>query len=129
METRHLILDTAQRMFSDHCDKPLLDSAEQGVFPTALLTLIRENGFQQLAMHTSGVALADALAVLKPAGQHALPLPLAEMLLGNRWRSELNNKARKELEALVGCYPTANQASAWKSALKSLRQEMVELGD
>lgn len=85
METRQLILDTAERMFSDHCDKTLLDSAERGVFPAALLELIRENGFQQLAMPASGVDLADALAVLKSAGRHALPLPLAEMLLGNRW--------------------------------------------
>ena len=85
METRNLILDTADRMFSDHCDKALLDEAERGEFPRALLDLVRENGFQQLAMPSSGVELADALAVLRPAGRHGVPLPLAEMLLGNRW--------------------------------------------
>lgn len=85
METRTLLLDTAEKMFADHCDKPLLDAAELGRFPDGLLNVIRESGFQQLAMASSGVDLADALAVLKVAGRHALPLPLAEMVLGNRW--------------------------------------------
>ncbi len=85
MDTRRMLLDTAEKMFADHCDKPLLDLAEQGEFPAALLGVIREGGFQQLAMPSSGVELADALAVLRVAGLYALPLPLAEMLLANRW--------------------------------------------
>ena len=85
MDTRQMLLDTAEKMFADHCDKALLDQAEQGQFPDSLLGLIREGGFQQLAMSSSGVDLADALAVLRVAGLYALPLPLAEMLLANRW--------------------------------------------
>lgn len=85
MSTRTLLLDTADRIFADHCDKALLDAAERGDFPEALLALVRENGFQQLAMAGSGVDLADALAVLTTAGRHAVPLPLAEVLLANRW--------------------------------------------
>jgi len=85
MNTRTLLLDSAERIFADHCDKPTLDRAEQGEFPDGLMALIRENGFQQLAMPESGVALEDALAVLKVAGRYALPLPLAEIVLANRW--------------------------------------------
>ena len=85
MDTRQMLLDTAEKIFADHCDKALLDSAEQGEFPSDLLNVIREGGFQQLAMPSSGVELADALAVLRVAGLHAAPLPLAEMLLANRW--------------------------------------------
>ncbi|MEM8765942.1 MAG: acyl-CoA dehydrogenase [Pseudomonadota bacterium] len=85
MSTRTLLLDTADRIFADHCDKSLLDAAERGEFPEDLFSLVRENGFQQLAMVSSGVDLADALAVLTTAGHHAAPLPLAEMLLANRW--------------------------------------------
>lgn len=85
MDTRQMLLDTAEKMFADHCDKALLDRAEQGDFPDALLGVIREGGFQQLAMPSSGVDLGDALAVLRSAGLYALPLPLAEMLLANRW--------------------------------------------
>ena len=91
MDTRQMLLDTAEKMFADHCDKALLDQAEKGEFPAALLGLIREGGFQQLAMTGSGVDLADALAVLRVAGLYAVPLPLAEMLLANRW---LNDDAR-----------------------------------
>ena len=86
-----MLLDTAEKIFADHCDKALLDRAEQGEFPADLLAVIREGGFQQLAMPSSGVELADALAVLRVAGLHAVPLPLAEMLLANRW---LNDDAR-----------------------------------
>ena len=85
MDTRQMLLDTAEKMFADHCDKSLLDQAERGEFPDGLLGLIRDGGFQQLAMSSSGVELADALAVLRVAGLYALPLPLAEMLLANRW--------------------------------------------
>ena len=66
-------------------DPDALDQAEQGEFPRALLDLIRGGGFQQLAMPSSGVDLADALAVLRVVGLYAVPLPLAEMLLANRW--------------------------------------------
>jgi len=85
MNTRQMLLDTAEKIFSDHCDKALLDAAEQGEFPQAVYDLIIEGGFQLLATPESGVDLADALAVLNVAGQYALPLPLAEMLLANRW--------------------------------------------
>ena len=85
MDTRQLLQDTAERMFRDHADKALLDAAEQGVFPGGLLDLIREGGFHELAMPGSGADLADALSLLRVAGRHALPLPLAEMLLANRW--------------------------------------------
>ncbi len=105
MDTRQMLLDTAEKMFADHCDKALLDRAEQGEFPTALLDLIREGGFQQLAMPSSGVDLADALAVLRVAGLYALPLPLAEMLLANRW---LNDDQRM---VSIGTGDASGQAS------------------
>ena len=36
MDTTQLVLDTAERMFADHCDKALLDRAEQGHFAAPL---------------------------------------------------------------------------------------------
>lgn len=63
-----------------------------------------------------------------------IPETLAEieraiMLLGSRWRCELTNKARNELEGLIGRYPSVKEAALWKSALKGLREDMLELGD
>lgn len=80
-----LLTDAAERIFSDLCDKPLLDAAEQGEFPEVLWQTLTDNGFHQLAMPDSGVDLADAFAVIGLAGRFALPVPLAETLLANRW--------------------------------------------
>jgi alkylation response protein AidB-like acyl-CoA dehydrogenase len=80
-----LLVDTAERMFADRCDKALLDDAERGEFPTMLWETLRENGFHELAMRSSGVALGDAFAVVQAAARHAVPLPLVEILLANRW--------------------------------------------
>jgi alkylation response protein AidB-like acyl-CoA dehydrogenase len=85
MSTRDLIVETAERIFADHCDKALLDAAERGEFPDALFRLVRENGLHELALADSGLTLTDAFAVFKVAGRHALPLPLPELALGNRW--------------------------------------------
>jgi alkylation response protein AidB-like acyl-CoA dehydrogenase len=85
MESSHLLLDAAERMFAELCDKTLLDAAEQGEFPLALWRTLVENGFHELAMPDSGVALDEVFAVIGLAGRHALPVPLAEALLANRW--------------------------------------------
>ncbi len=78
------------------------------------------------------------MSVLKPTDDEDLPPRIPEqrkdieramLLLGNRWRTDLNPKARKELEALVGRYPSRAQAAAWKTALRGLREEMVALDD
>ncbi len=87
-ETTQLVLDTAQRMFADHCDKPLLDAAEQGHFPAPLWDVIAENQLPQLATAAGGGSLADAFRLLRVAGRHALPLPLAETLIANHLMSE-----------------------------------------
>jgi len=85
MDTRQLLIDTAERIFADHCDKAVLDAAERGEFPERLWNIVRENGFHELAMADSGVDLKDAFAVIRVAGRHALPLPMVEILLANRW--------------------------------------------
>jgi acyl-CoA dehydrogenase len=83
MDTTQLILDTAQRMFTDHCDKNLLDRAEQRHYAARLWDVIAENGLPQLATAAGGGTLADAFRLLRVAGRHALPVPLAEALVAN----------------------------------------------
>lgn len=83
--TQQIILDTAQRIFSDHCDKSLLDTAEQGVFPQPLWEQIAQNGFNQLGTQDSGTTAQDMFAFILQCGQFAVPLPMAETLLVNRW--------------------------------------------
>jgi acyl-CoA dehydrogenase len=85
MNDDNLLIDAAGRIFADLCDKALLDAAERGEFPAALWSTLQENGFHELAMPDSGATLADAFAIVRLGGRYALPLPLAEMLLANRW--------------------------------------------
>ena len=80
-----LIVDSAARIFADTCGKAVLDAAERGEFPTALWNVVRENGFHLLALPDSGAGLENLYAVLRVAGYQALPVPLAEALLANRW--------------------------------------------
>jgi acyl-CoA dehydrogenase len=83
MDTTQIVLDSAERMFRDHCDKKLLDAAEQGRFAAELWSVFDDNGLSQLAAPAGGGSLADAFRLLRIAGRHAVPLPLAEVLIAN----------------------------------------------
>ena len=85
MDTSQLIIDTAEKIFTDHCDKSLWDATEQGVFPSDLWQQLVENGFHQLGSANSGTETKDLFAFLKVCGRYAAPLPMAEILLANRW--------------------------------------------
>jgi len=57
-----------------------------------------------------------------------VPVNLPELdraitLLGNRTKSELNAKPKRELEQLLGTYPSVPQAVQWKTALSKMRKE------
>ncbi len=84
-EVRQLILDSAAKIFTDHCDKPLLDAAEQGQFPGGLWQLVADNGFDQLGTAGSGTSAGDMYAFIQLCGEHAVPLPIAETLIVNSW--------------------------------------------
>ncbi|MEQ8486970.1 MAG: acyl-CoA dehydrogenase family protein [Pseudomonadales bacterium] len=88
-----MIIDAAERMLAERCDKAQLDAAERGEFPEGLWTLLRDAGFHQLAMPDSGVPLGEAFEVVRVAGRHALPLPLTEMLLAARWLGDADRLA------------------------------------
>ena len=80
-----LIVEAAAKIFADTCNKTVLDAAERGEFPAAAWDALCENGFHLLALPDSGAGLDDLYAVLRAAGNQALPVPLAEALLANRW--------------------------------------------
>ena len=54
MATDQMLLDTAERIFADHCDKASLDAAEVGEYPTELHATLADNGFMELARRDSG---------------------------------------------------------------------------
>ena len=87
-----LIVDSAAKIFADACNKRVLDAAETGEFPAALWDAVHENGFHLLALPDSGAGLEELFAVLRVAGRLALPVPLAEALLANRWLARTRHR-------------------------------------
>ena len=65
MDTSQLIIDTAEKIFSDHCDKGLLDATNKGHFP-ALWQQIVTTGFTNWAPN-SGTETRDLFAFRKYA--------------------------------------------------------------
>jgi len=81
MSTTQMLLDTAERIFADHCDKATLDLAERGTYPRALSRVIDDNGLTLLATPEMGGDLADVFRLIRVAGRFAVPVPLAESLI------------------------------------------------
>jgi acyl-CoA dehydrogenase len=86
-ETRDMLLDTADRFFTERCGKDVVNNVEKGVWPADLWTEIEEMGLPLIAVPEDkggvGGTLADMLALLRLAGSHAVPVPLAETALAN----------------------------------------------
>ncbi|MDR3528928.1 MAG: acyl-CoA dehydrogenase [Rhodopila sp.] len=82
-----MLRETADRLFQAHCDTATQRSADQGTWPTGLWAAVEEAGLHRALVPESaggfGVAVTDALSLLKVAGAHALPLPLAETMLAS----------------------------------------------
>ena len=84
-----LITDTAERIFSDHVDRGVLDAAERGEFPSALWDVVREAGLHLVGSPGSGTDWGDLYGLLTVAGRHAVPLPLAEVLVANSFLDDV----------------------------------------
>ena len=82
-----MLRETADRLFQAHCDTATKRTADQGIWPTALWAAVEEAGLHRALVPEEaggfGVPVADALSLLKIAGAHALPLPLAETMLAS----------------------------------------------
>lgn len=87
-ETTDMVVDAATRLFSAQCTPRVMAEAEQGVFPAALWSGVEDNGIASMlaAEAHGGIAATPAVAVrvLRAAGRFAVPLPLAETMVG-RW--------------------------------------------
>ena len=109
-----LIAQTAERIFADHVDKDLLDRAEapaSGVFPDALWRVVQDAGLHLVGRPDSGSDLGDLFGLLKVAGRHALPLPLAEVLVANAVLPDVPDGSGFATIAVDGIAPWARAAS------------------
>ena len=83
-ETAALLRETAERLLRDHCSRATLEAAERGEWPAALWSALEASGLPEAlapeAAGGAGVAWREALEVLRAAGRHAAPVPLAETM-------------------------------------------------
>lgn len=86
-DTREMLLDTAGRFFAERCGKEIVNGVEKGVWPADFWKEIEEMGLPLVAVAEDkggvGGSLADMMAVLRLAGENAVPVPLAETALAH----------------------------------------------
>ncbi|MBI4590050.1 MAG: acyl-CoA/acyl-ACP dehydrogenase [Candidatus Rokubacteria bacterium] len=89
-----ILAGTVTRLFAAHVTKELLESAEKGQWPAALWQVVQESGLTlpQIpeAHGGSGGTWQDAYIVVSAAGRFAVPLPLAETVVGAWLLSQVN---------------------------------------
>ena len=82
-----MLRETADRLFQAQCDTATQRVADQGTWPAALWAAVEEAGLHRALVPEEaggfGVAVPDALSLLKVAGAHAVPVPLAETMLAS----------------------------------------------
>lgn len=86
-DTRDMLLETAGRFFAERSGKDVVNGVEKGVWPVDLWKEIEEMGLPLIAVPEDqegvGGTLADLMALLRVAGEHAVPVPVAETALAN----------------------------------------------
>ena len=87
-EMRNDLLKTVDRIFDEHCEKSVRESAEDGEWPVALWRALEEVGLTRAALPEEaggpGLDFDDAMAALRRSAYHAAPVPLAETMLAGR---------------------------------------------
>ncbi|MEQ8267661.1 MAG: acyl-CoA dehydrogenase family protein [Parvibaculum sp.] len=86
-ELQTILSDSVNGLLSERVTKNLVQGAEEGTWPEALWSEIEANGLTRVlvpeAQGGAGGTWADAAIVLKAAGEHVAPVPLAEAVLAN----------------------------------------------
>jgi acyl-CoA dehydrogenase len=84
-ELRSLLGDTVTRLFTDLATKELIEAAEKGTWPDKLWRALEEGGLTlPLVPEDAGGAggtWLDAHVVVRAAGRHTAPVPLAETIV------------------------------------------------
>ena len=90
-----ILYDSAMRLFGDLVTPEVSADAERGVWPEALWRAVEEAGYPGV-LAEGAAGMAEAVTILRAAGHHAAPIPLAETMLA-RWLC-----AACEIEAAAG---------------------------
>jgi acyl-CoA dehydrogenase len=84
-DLQNMLMDTANRLLNDISGRGLWRSAEKGTWPQKEWDALVEMGLVQALVPDAGdtPSPTEALPLAELAGYHALPVPLAESLVGN----------------------------------------------
>ena len=97
MSTDPLVVDTTARMLAELCGPEVVTAAEDGVRPQALWDALEESALTRAwipeALGGPGTSLADGFAIIRLAGTHTVPAPLAETLLAGWLASDASLEA------------------------------------
>lgn len=107
-----LVQEVAGKLFADLVPAKLVNEAEAGTFPKSLWQAVNEAGFPDAlaagAEKPGDLAgVPDAAQILREAGRHAAPLPLAETMIA-RWL--LAGAGMKAPEAPLAIAPVARES-------------------
>jgi acyl-CoA dehydrogenase len=84
-DMRELLIQNASRLFRDTCTASAFEQSERGDLPAQVWTPLVESGIPDAARAAgrggSGTDLGDALALVREAGAHCVPAPIAETML------------------------------------------------
>ena len=84
MRADELLIETIEGLLGDHCTPERIGAAEGGA-DAALWSLLEDSGLTLVGVSEtrggSGGSLHDSAAIVKAAGRHAAPVPLADTLV------------------------------------------------
>ncbi len=87
-----LLTQTSARLFAEASDPELQDAVANGEWPAALWQAVEDNGLPLALVPEAqggvGLSWLEATAVLRLAGSFAVPLPLAETMIGKALLAE-----------------------------------------
>jgi acyl-CoA dehydrogenase len=96
-EMSNILLDQADRLFQQHCNKDLLAAADRGEWPAGLWQAVEDAGLPLVlvpeAVGGVGLDLADVARLVRHAAYHTLPLPLPETVIANAVWAEAGGEA------------------------------------
>ncbi|RPI45677.1 MAG: acyl-CoA dehydrogenase [Betaproteobacteria bacterium] len=88
-DTRTLLVDTAQRIFQDHCTQATVEAAKRAGWSGALWDVLEQTQLPLVSVAEAhggaGGSVSDMAAVLRVAGRFSAPVPLAETGLLAGW--------------------------------------------
>ena len=107
--SENIVVDTAERIFTDLGDAQTLNSAKNDNWKKPLWTALEESGLPLSwvpdDLGGAGAGLADGFGVLAAAGRHAIAVPLAETMLAGWLLAQAGIASPAGMMTVAPCHP------------------------